>query len=140
MLTLSIQINPKSNAHQIAALLREHADTLDGGTAVAVVNTMATETAEPVKAKKKKVAAPVVEETDETEDETDMGFASDDAPEEVEEPEATLQDVIAACQTVVKKSPKGKEKIAKILAKFKVKSVRDLKSAQYSEVLALIGA
>lgn len=64
----------------------------------------------------------------------DMGF---DEEEEVDAPaETTQNDVVQACRNFTKGDDAKKAKVKKLLGAFKVKSVLDLKKAQYSEFLA----
>jgi len=71
--------------------------------------------------------------------EESFDLGDDDAPP-ADEPEApkppTLENVIDGFKAYVAKH--DREKAAKVLGKFKVKSVRELKQEQYADVLALI--
>jgi hypothetical protein len=65
----------------------------------------------------------------------DMGFTEEE--EEAEEEEAPKQsDVINACRAFTKGNDAKKAVVKKLLASFKVKSVLDLKAAQYKDFLA----
>jgi hypothetical protein len=85
---------------------------------------------EPVKetksaVKKSKMQPRVTEET------FDLGEDDEDKAEMAEE--VTIKDVIAACRA-------NREVAVKVLKRLKVASVHELKPAQYSKVLAEIGA
>lgn len=66
----------------------------------------------------------------------DLGF-DDESPKETEAPKVSKSDVIKGFQEFAK--TKGKEKAFKILTKFKVKSVHDLKEDVYGKVLTELG-
>lgn len=70
------------------------------------------------------------ESEEETEEEEESGESES---EEEEAPSVSLQDVIGAFQKYAKKN--SREDAAKVLKKFKVKSVKDLKKDQYPAVL-----
>lgn len=97
--------------------------------------------AAPAAEKKSKKAAKVEEPAVVEEDEGDFDLGeeeSEDAGEEEDAaPKITLEEVIGGFKEYAKK--KGRDKAAAILGKFKVKSVRDLKSEQYAEVLKALG-
>jgi hypothetical protein len=73
-------------------------------------------------------------------EEFDLGFDGEGAAVETTETEEeaapTYEDVIDALKAYAGKN--GKEKAGKVLAKFKVKSVKDLKEAQYKDILVLL--
>lgn len=127
---ISVTVNGESRV-EIAKRLRAFADNLDGtpaGTdgkvAPKKAATTAAEGTGKVAAGKKTAKAPVAEE-----EEFDLGEgeASDDAPA------VTKADLIAACRD-------NREAAIAVLKKMKVNSVHELKPAQYSKVLAEIGA
>lgn len=93
------------------------------------VNATVSEVSEkaPVAAKKvaTKKAAPVEEES--------FDLDAEEASEEKEEPTITKADLIAACR-------ENRDVAIKVLKKLKVNSVHELKPAQYSKVMAEIGA
>jgi hypothetical protein len=70
------------------------------------------------------------DETEEDEEETD------DAEEEESETEYELSDVISAFKTYAKENTR--EKAGKILKKLGVKSLTDLKPAQYEKAMSLV--
>jgi hypothetical protein len=98
-------------------------------------------TAATGKRARKPKEAPAKEETfgddeekegEETDDEDDaLGLDAED-----EEPEIKQSDVVKACREVVKADASKKEKVRKLLGKFQVTSVIDLKSADYPKFLA----
>lgn len=102
--------------------------------------------------KKMTAAAPVVEEEEETDD-IDMSELGDE--EENDDVDLAVEEkvqaakpakaaigleshIIPAFQKYAKKY--DREKAAKVLAKYKVKSVRDIPEAKYGEVLKVLGA
>jgi len=79
----------------------------------------------------------VIVKAAEAEENFDLGDGESAETEAAPEKEPTLEDVIEGFKAYAGKH--GREKAGAILKKFGVKSVRDLKSEKYGEVLALIG-
>lgn len=129
---MKLTVYAEGSAKEVAEELRTVAATLDGGKAVAAEKT------EKVSKKKKKEEAEEEEfdlgDAEETEEETET--EEEEETEVEEEDDTTIEDVIGAFQKYAKKH--SREKAAKVLAKFKVKSVRDLKPANFSQVLGLL--
>jgi len=131
-----------SNSEKIAAMrLRNFANLLDPQSAAAATieteetseHDISTMKADADEAPKKRGRPKKEETTDEdTQEEFDLGDA-----EEVEEPKKmkaiTEDDMIKAFKAYANEH--SREKAGKILAKFGVKSVRDLKAAEYGKVL-----
>lgn len=109
--------------HSFANVLWDQPDATPNRTSVLNTPTASTDGIEK-RAKKTKVAEP--------EESFDLG---DDVTEEAEET-LTLDDMILAFKAYAGKHTR--EKAGKILTKYGVKSVRDLKPEQYSEVLAIL--
>lgn len=76
--------------------------------------------------------------TAESEESFDLGDTTIEEITEETEPTKTLDDVITAFKAYATKH--SREKAGKVLSKFNVKSVRDLKTTQYVEVLKVLGA
>lgn len=80
-------------------------------------------TAKPITGKTKPPAKPVEEE-----EEFNLGETEEEAPVKV-----TIKDVVTGFQAYAKAN--GRDEAAKILKKFKVKNVHDLKPEQYAKAL-----
>lgn len=65
--------------------------------------------------------------------EADLGFGEEETEEDAEEELPTLDEVIDSFKAYAAKH--SREKAAKVLGKFKVKSVKDLDESVYSDVL-----
>lgn len=76
------------------------------------------------------------EETEEGESEEEEETEEEEEEEEEESGSLSLQDLIGAFQKYAKKH--SREKAKKILAKFKVAGVKDLKKADYKAVMKLL--
>jgi len=129
--TLNITGEPKAIAGILATLTNEKTATAE---------TTATT------ARTTKRAAAKAEETEEefdldgeTETTEEVEASADDETEtEAEEEKTTLDDVVKAFQKYAAKY--SREKAGKILAKFKVKSVRDIPAEKYDSVMKMLGA
>jgi hypothetical protein len=146
---IALHLQGPATNEEIAAELRAQADALVGKSAVK------TEDPKPAKAKKTKAPEPEAEEefTEEEETEaaddveTEESQAADEETEEEETEEeakpaksaksATLETVLAGFQKYAKKN--GRDAAGKILKKYGVTAVRDLKPKVYGEVLAKLG-
>lgn len=156
---ISFTITGKNTAEMIAGI-KAHLALFEGNAMISA-NVVASSAGSPATAKAAKTQAdstpakaakavknpPPPESDDEDdfdldgtgEDDTDELSLDDDAPdaeEEAEEPSTTLEEVIGAFQKFAKRH--GREKAVKVLAKFKAKSVRDLKPAQFDEALSAL--
>lgn len=92
-------------------------------------------TATPGKTVKTKTAIVETESTD-TDDETFGLDAADETEAEAEAVVITQKDIIKAFQVYATKT--SREKAAKVLTKFGVKSVKDLKESQYAAVMTTL--
>jgi hypothetical protein len=149
---MKVTVHAEGKPHEVAQQLTEAALLIQlGGEKIAgkAPAQPAAATKAPKDAKPGKKAKPAdeeeeefeLDETEETEEEEEAEESEDETEEEeeAEEEEETaheIDDVIAAFQGYAKKH--SREKAAKVLAKFKVKSVRDLKAKQYAEVMAIL--
>lgn len=138
---MKVTVHAEGSAKEIAAQLMEHAGVYGG------VATTGPSPKTGGKAGKKGKDAPA-EETEE-EEEFDLGNEEEETEEEPEteeeteteeEPETeeeeegpTADDIVEAFQKYAKKN--SRDAAAKVLKSFKVKSVRELKKADYAKVL-----
>lgn len=129
-ITLSIAPNTKS-IQEALALLATMNTALGGTAAEAPVTKKAGKKAKPAEEDAEEFS---LDESDDAEAEEMTEEGEDDAPaEEDEEPETSIDDVREAMKKYAAKN--GREKAVKLLAKFKVKSINDLKSKDYDAVI-----
>lgn len=127
MAKLEISVLIGAESKEWIATLTDLVDRLEAATS-ATTTTTETKAKAPVTAKKAKVTTtPVEEET------FDLGGEEVEDTETVDEEPVTMNDVIAACKA-------NRTKAVKLLKTLKVKSVHELKPAQYPKVLAELGA
>lgn len=151
MISISISLQGKT-PQDLANALRSAVATLEGAeapetTSVHDIGEIRRGRGRPPKAKtpeaeddlsfggEEEEEAPEAEETEEAEEEAAEEEEAP-APAKKASSEQALEKVIAAFQTYVKKN--SREKAGKILAKYKVKSVRDLPKEKYSEIIKLL--
>lgn len=123
---MKVTVHAEGTASEIAAQLNEHAAVYFSAKGVGE---------KPVKRSEKLKAADAEEAPAEDED---AGFGEEETPEEADDAEPTLDDVITACQKHAKKSGGREATQAVLLKKFKVKNVKELKSSQFALVIATL--
>lgn len=124
---MKVTLHLEGTKMELIEQLMEFANTLAPTASVAA----------PVKEAKtaKRAAKEPEPEAEEPEEEIDLGEEMDE--EESDEEELSLdKDVVPAFQAFVKKGDKQRAKAGKIVASYKVKSVRDIPPAKFKEVLA----
>lgn len=124
MLSVTIQVK---NMKELAVLAGNLAVLGTTGEVSEVSQAPSTKAAAPAG---KKAAAPAAP----TEPEVDLGF---DTATEAAAPAITLEDVIKGFKEFAAKN--DREKAGKILGKFGVKSVRDLKETDFEKVMKALG-
>lgn len=138
---MNIQVNipvNSANAAIVGQQLEKLFKALDSSSAT--INNSETLTAKMAKKPAKKAEPETIDEeanlSADTEEGDDLGFEEDEG--EDEETETTIDDMVAAFKTFAGKKEGNREKAKSLLTKYKVKSVRDLKPAQFAEVLKLL--